>query len=59
MSAVDCFDGESVRKVYHHDGDDGRSEDQEEEKKGSNQNDEDMLVAHPAVDGRLRNIGRE
>lgn len=55
MSAVDCFDGEKVRKMKH---DDGPESDQEE-KEGRKPSDEDMLVAHPTVDGRLRDIGRE
>lgn len=59
MSGVDCFDGESVRKVYHRGEDETEYEDEEEEKKDRVPNEEDMLVAHPVVDGRLRNVGRE
>lgn len=58
MSGVDCFDGESVRKVDHRDKDESGKENQEE-KKDKVFNEEDMLVAHPVVDGRLRNVGRE
>lgn len=60
MSAVDCFDGEKVRKVHSFkEGESGRQEEKKDEKEGTKPNDEDMLVAHPVVDGRLRNIGRE
>lgn len=59
MSAVDCFDGDSVRKVNHRGEDDNGNEEQEEKQKDRTPSDEDMLVAHPVVDGRLRNVGRE
>jgi hypothetical protein len=43
MSNVDCFDGQSARS-----GAPGQVE----------LGDEDLLVVHPVVDGRLKNIGR-
>lgn len=47
MSDVDCFNGAKARK--------GSVGDMVE----VNENDEDLLVIHPVVDGRLRDEGRD
>jgi 5'-nucleotidase len=45
MSGVDSFDGEKMRGGKSSGGTDAR--------------DEDLLVIHPVVDGRLKDVGRE
>jgi len=56
MSTVDCFDGAKIRKL-----DDGQDDGQDEKSsvhgKGLNA-DKDLLVVHPYVDGRLKDVAR-
>ena len=45
MSAVDCFDGKAARSSFK----------QVDE---SNDNDMDLIVIHPVVDGRMKDVAR-
>ncbi|KAH9946326.1 Metallo-dependent phosphatase [Epithele typhae] len=53
MSDVDCFDGARMRR--------GRAEGEQKPKEDEELNgaDEDLLVIHPVVDGRLKDEGRK
>jgi 5'-nucleotidase len=50
MSAVDCFDGDSMRGRKPHD-------DAEEEKLDVSE--EDLITIHPVVDGRMKDVARD
>ncbi|KAI0637231.1 hypothetical protein C8Q77DRAFT_555675 [Trametes polyzona] len=57
MSDVDCFDGDRMRKGDFQDEKAKQSKDQEiEELSGA---EEDLVVIHPLVDGRLKDEGRK
>ena len=47
MSGVDCFDGEAARSIF-----------KQKQVDGSDNSDADLIVIHPAVDGRMRDIAR-
>lgn len=54
MSAVDCIDGDKMRKLHHEDED---SADEDESEDGDDK-DDTLVLIHPVVDGRLRDEGR-
>lgn len=45
MSGVDCFDGKAARSSFKQAG-------------GSDDNDADLIVIHPTVDGRMKDVAR-
>jgi 5'-nucleotidase len=57
MSEVDCFDGEKMRRKW---GVQGTKE--EKDQGGGNSrapDEEDLLLIHPVLDGRFKDIGRD
>ncbi|KAI0362720.1 Metallo-dependent phosphatase [Trametes cingulata] len=57
MSAVDCFDGDRMRKGDF--GGDLAKQGKEQENEELNGADEDLVTIHPIVDGRLKDEGRK
>ena len=59
MSDVDVFDGEKMRRKWGAPHAEGAKEEKGQDEKSSRTTDEDdLLLIHPVLDGRLKDIGR-
>ncbi|KAH8107148.1 Metallo-dependent phosphatase [Cristinia sonorae] len=64
MSGVDCFDGDKARKFQPHEDEDSGSDEKtrssgHEAGDEKDSEDDDLVLIHPTVDGRLRDNGRK
>ena len=59
MSDVDCFDGANIRREWGAPQAQERKEEKGQDEKSSDKHVDDLLVIHPVLDGRLKDIGRE
>ena len=59
MSPVDCFPGERARRMMVGDKGDLNVDSEAEEEQDGGNGDDNLLVIHPMVDGRLKDEGRK
>lgn len=59
MSDVDCFDGEKMRRKWGAPKAKGAKEEKDQDETSSRVTDEDdLLLIHPVMDGRFKDVGR-